>query len=126
MSTRYTVTLNGSAATIWQYGAVLAEITPDGPVRYATASIDNAILTAYKMIQKNHSDEISTGKGLIMPKPHIHAALIKAWADGAEIQAYDQFNNNWLYIHTPAWEEDVIYRIKPNDEISTDTPTSTP
>lgn len=44
-------------------------------------------------------------------KPHKHAELIKAWADGAEIQECvgpDQ----WWDDENPSWHPDVAYRIK--------------
>jgi hypothetical protein len=48
-----------------------------------------------------------------MKKPHKHAELIKAWADGAEIDcSYDGIN--WEPIlGTPSWLESCQYRIKP-------------
>jgi len=46
-----------------------------------------------------------------MKQPHKHAALIKAWADGAEIEAYD--GNRWLETLKPQWNEKFLYRIKP-------------
>ena len=48
-----------------------------------------------------------------MNKPHKHADLIKAWADGAEIQHWNRFNGQWLMIGLPAWSPEAIYRIKP-------------
>ena len=46
-----------------------------------------------------------------MNKPHIHAALIKAWADGAEIQLKDK--GEWLDIQPYGWYCDREYRVKP-------------
>jgi hypothetical protein len=46
-----------------------------------------------------------------MPTPHKHAALIKAWADGATIQY--QTTNGWLQAPNPSWNKDVTYRIQP-------------
>lgn len=48
-----------------------------------------------------------------MGKPQKHAELIKAWADGAEIQF--KHGNKWLNITSisPYWEDNVEYRIKP-------------
>jgi hypothetical protein len=47
-------------------------------------------------------------------KPHVHAELIKAWADVAEIEFYDPFRDTFLKHHsTPSWSETVLYRIKP-------------
>ena len=48
-------------------------------------------------------------------KPHKHAELIKAWANGAEIQ-YKSGDGEW-YDFTeglaPSWFEEDLYRIKP-------------
>jgi hypothetical protein len=48
-------------------------------------------------------------------KPHKHAELIKAWADGAEIEFFEKVCHAWLDCHNnaPAWEEPTSYRIKP-------------
>lgn len=45
-------------------------------------------------------------------KRHVHADLIIAWANGAEIQVHD--TGEWLdVIGTPSWFTDSNYRIKP-------------
>ncbi len=43
--------------------------------------------------------------------PHVHAAIIKAWADGAIIQVKDY--TIWEDTPTPQWRADCEYRIKP-------------
>jgi hypothetical protein len=43
-------------------------------------------------------------------KPHKHAELIKAWADGAEIQLW--WADKWVDSENPNWGGE-IYRIKP-------------
>ena len=43
--------------------------------------------------------------------PHKHAELIKAWADGAEIQY--RFHTCWIDTENPVWNPDFDYRIKP-------------
>ncbi len=47
--------------------------------------------------------------------PHKHAAIIKAWADGAEIEFFSLFINQWITANndTPIWRPDLDYRIKP-------------
>lgn len=45
-------------------------------------------------------------------KPRKHSELIKAWADGHEIQFKNDFGC-WQKVDLPLWEEDVEYRIKP-------------
>lgn len=49
-----------------------------------------------------------------MNKPHKHAELIKAWADGVEIE---YFNDGWHFRECPAWDEDTVYRIKPQPAV---------
>ena len=44
---------------------------------------------------------------------HKHAELIKAWADGAEIQIFSKLFNEWRFISEPDWNKDYQYRIKP-------------
>jgi len=48
-----------------------------------------------------------------MNKPHKHAELIKAWADGAEIQFLNQSSGDWVGVSDPCWHEGGMYRIKP-------------
>lgn len=48
--------------------------------------------------------------------PHKHAALIKAWADGATIEVNDGLAGSvWVscWPPSPAWIPDYFYRIKP-------------
>ena len=45
-------------------------------------------------------------------KPHKHAELIKAWADGAEIEVLCG-KDYWEVRQHPAWNQKVQYRIKP-------------
>ena len=51
------------------------------------------------------------GKGGIEMK-HKHAELIKAWADGAEIEVYQPAFGRWEEAE-PAWHTSFEYRIKP-------------
>ena len=46
-----------------------------------------------------------------MKKPHKHAELIKAWADGAKIQLND--DGFWIDVEPYGWDVDLEYRIKP-------------
>ena len=46
-------------------------------------------------------------------KPHKHAELIKAWADGAKIQHFAPHLDMWADITAPAWNTSCDYRIKP-------------
>lgn len=47
-----------------------------------------------------------------MATPHKQAALIKAWADGAEIQ-YSIGAGGWKDCSPPSWSETLVYRVKP-------------
>lgn len=46
-----------------------------------------------------------------MKTPHKHAEVIKAWADGAQVQIYT--GSQWADVGRPSWEDDLEYRIKP-------------
>lgn len=46
-------------------------------------------------------------------KPHKHAEVIKAWADGAEIQYYSTSQKDWRDTSQPSWSSNYDYRIKP-------------
>lgn len=47
-----------------------------------------------------------------MKTPHKHAELIKAWADGADIE-YCTSIGKWIDVKEPSWSDDIDYRIKP-------------
>ena len=50
-------------------------------------------------------------------KPHKHAELIKAWADGAEIECKWGFDDDWEDCEIPDWECDEFeFRIKPEQK----------
>jgi len=46
-------------------------------------------------------------------KPHKHAELIKAWADGDEIERFSKIDNSWHYMEEPDWDKDYEYRVRP-------------
>ena len=48
-------------------------------------------------------------------KPHVHAEVIKAWADGKQIQFKNELTNGWidLAILHPSWLLTSEYRVKP-------------
>lgn len=48
-----------------------------------------------------------------MNKPHKHAKLIKAWADGAVIETFDSTALTWYTTGTPLWNTGAEFRIKP-------------
>jgi hypothetical protein len=48
---------------------------------------------------------------------HKHAELIKAWADGAEIQIRASSGGNWSDDSSPYWDgNNLEYRIKPESQ----------
>lgn len=48
-----------------------------------------------------------------MTKPHVHAELIKAWADGANIEYFNSYTQDWVYRSNHTWDTKGQYRIKP-------------
>ena len=52
-------------------------------------------------------------------KPRKHSELIKAWADGADIEWYDPGTKKWIHISgPPSWWKDDKYRIKTTRQLS--------
>lgn len=51
-----------------------------------------------------------------MSGPHVHAELIKAWADGDEIQVYIDYE--WQDNAQPSWSDKLQYRIKKAKDFS--------
>lgn len=51
-----------------------------------------------------------------MNKPHKHAEIIKAWADGAEIE-FSYGNEKWHQIDKPTWDPFIKYRVKPENSV---------
>ena len=47
-----------------------------------------------------------------MKTPHVHAELIKAWADGATIQL--NHDGVWMDVDPYGWGSDLEYRVKPD------------
>jgi hypothetical protein len=49
-----------------------------------------------------------------MRTPHKHATIIKAWADGAEIEFFQSHSQQWKPIGSePCWFPSILFRIKP-------------
>ena len=50
-----------------------------------------------------------------MGTPHKHAAIIKAWADGKDIEFLDRLSQEpkWRAATCPSWSLDTEYRVKP-------------
>ena len=48
-----------------------------------------------------------------MKTPHKHAEVIKAWADGSEVQYKSKIDDFWYSTSAPYFEVDYEWRIKP-------------
>lgn len=44
---------------------------------------------------------------------HVHCELIKAWADGNEIQFFGKLSKEWHDATCPNWCIETVYRLKP-------------
>jgi hypothetical protein len=54
-----------------------------------------------------------------MKTPHKHADIIKAWADGAEIEFRWDVRHDWRGFTAPSWGQTGDYRIKPEPKPDT-------
>ena len=48
-----------------------------------------------------------------MNTPKLHAEMIKAWADGYGIEAYNPERGQWISVPEPGWFDDIEYRVRP-------------
>lgn len=46
---------------------------------------------------------------------HVHCELIKAWAEGKEIEIYHANLKKWIFSENPGWQPNWQYRIKPEE-----------
>jgi len=47
---------------------------------------------------------------------HKHCDIIKAWAEGAEIEYFNIGCQQWFKAPSPRWNEDSEYRVKPKEQ----------
>lgn len=66
-------------------------------------------ISAYEDISKYFQEMFSYPN-----PPHKHAEVIKAWADGAEIESIAPWLGEWVDCPNPLWRDTVSYRIKPS------------
>lgn len=50
--------------------------------------------------------------------PHVHAEVIKAWADGKPIEYKSGVDRQWVLIDNPSFLVDFEYRVKPEEVVS--------
>lgn len=48
---------------------------------------------------------------------HIHADVIIAWAEGAQIQYFAIYESKWFDVDKPLWDPNIRYRVKPKDRV---------
>lgn len=83
---------------------VVTEVLISREIRVSYA--EGSVATAY---ESHNFTLANTHKN----SPHKHAEVIKAWADGAEIQFRFQDSKTWHDISSPQWTPEHEYRVKP-------------
>ncbi|MFZ3286576.1 MAG: hypothetical protein WA191_06970 [Telluria sp.] len=53
------------------------------------------------------------GNNSVTAVPHVHAEVIKAWADGAKIEFLKRNGDGWERVNNPSFNTDFQYRVKP-------------
>jgi len=82
---------------------------------YTLVSITNSNKGArWVSLEGKNNYDVSASHFELAGEPHVHCELIKAWADGAEIEAYSALNDKWFFECTPLWLDIFEYRIRPN------------
>lgn len=49
----------------------------------------------------------------VLTRPHVHAEVIKAWANGAAIEYFSPDRCEWVPTACPIWGEHLKFRVKP-------------
>jgi hypothetical protein len=99
----------GYITNCYDYGCTVEFVSGD-----FMQSRTNEWAVAYESIElvKEEVMKVQTKK-----QPHVHAELIKAWADGADIEYYSNINGDiWINTPNPDWYKGTKYRIKPISE----------
>jgi hypothetical protein len=50
---------------------------------------------------------------------HTHYNLIIEWANGAQIQCFNEDTDTWYDSEKPMWYDDKSYRVKPDEDVIT-------
>lgn len=87
------------------------------PIKAYSADLEKFSFMVWKSVDSTEESWEYRIKEVISKKGRPHADLIKAWADGAEIEWYDPMTNGWKCIVYPTWREDTKYRIMTTREL---------
>ena len=87
------------------------------PIKAYSADLEKFSFMVWKSVDTAEESWEYRIKEVISKKGRPHADIIKAWADGAEIEWYDPMTNGWKFIVYPTWREDTKYRIKTTREL---------
>lgn len=83
----------------WYEGGEIEQFTPHRRDGWKKASVDFLVISPEVFFRKAKT-------------PHVHAEVIKAWADGAAVQY--KYGDSWVTTKNPGWDPAATYRIKPN------------
>lgn len=87
------------------------------PIKAYSADLAKFSFMTWKSVDSAEDSWKYRIKEVISKKGRPHADIIKAWADGAEIEWFNHRTGVWEFIVDPSWREDDKYRIKTTKEL---------
>ncbi len=87
------------------------------PIKAYSADLEKFSFMVWKSVDSTEESWEYRIKEVISKKGRPHADIIKAWADGADIEWYDPGTKKWTPISGPTWREDNKYRIKTTKDL---------
>lgn len=113
-----TLDMNGSRSCV--LGQIFGDFVDGTKILGITYDIRNCFQSAAHSTLSNPTASWvkflrETRKERLVRQPHKHAAIIKAWADGAEVQVKYPIEDVWrdVFGDSPRWDEKYEYRVKP-------------
>ena len=82
-------------------------------VKYLEGELQDESWGAFPENLKEVKEETMQDQKKPRIQPHVHAEVIKAWADGAKIEYFSNNKNCWCNTECPLWTETTEYRVKP-------------
>ena len=93
----------------------------EDPIKAYSADLTAFSFMTWKSVDSSAKESWGYRIKEVIPAPkkgRPHADIIKAWADGADIEWYDRGTEKWITVSgKPSWREDDEYRIKTTREL---------
>ena len=87
------------------------------PIKAYSADLEKFSFMVWKSVDSAEESWKYRIKEVISKKGRPHTDIIKAWADGADVEKFIPLTEKWVFVSQPSWREEVKYRIKTTKEL---------